>query len=213
MPSRFRPWPPYSCGTSRCQRPSFFAFASSVARTSGRMIAPSIDVISIGINSRSTKVRTVSLRSRSSSGNSKSITQLPRRSRDMLNQAVRRVTLTDRTWTRPSPSSASRSSGSRTGRCCTGPRPLRRRSAVSRHAARGVRPQPARARADPRHRHERGAARARRARGARRSPTSCRCCRRSGCRCSSAPRSCRPTSRRSCWPRTRSPSSARRWRW
>ena len=56
-------------------------------------------------------------------------------------------------------------------------------------------------------------ARARRARGAHARRPAAAAVRRSGCRCSSAPRSCRPTSRRSSWPRTRSPSSARRWRW
>src|SRR5262249_35490823 len=54
-------------------RPNSFALRSRPARTSGRIEGPSIACISIGISSRSTKVRTVFLRSLSSSGSSKSM--------------------------------------------------------------------------------------------------------------------------------------------
>src|SRR5262249_35461570 len=71
------PGPPYSVGTSSSQRPKSFALRSRSARTSGRSEGPSIACISIGINSRSTKVLTVCLRSLSSSGSSKSMAVTP----------------------------------------------------------------------------------------------------------------------------------------
>ena len=65
---------------------------------------------------------------------------------------------------------------------------------------------------DPRHRRRARRASCPASMRCSRSPISRRCCRRSASRCSSAPRSCRPTSRSSCSPRTRSRLSARRWR-
>src|SRR5712692_515313 len=73
MPSRPRPWPPYSVGTSSSHRPKSFALRSRSARSSGRSEGLSIADISIGMSSRSTKVLTVFLRSLSSSGRSKSM--------------------------------------------------------------------------------------------------------------------------------------------
>src|SRR5215472_3846344 len=77
MPSRLRPWPPYSVGTSSSQRPKSFALRSRSARTSARSAGPSIACISIGMSSRSTKVLTVCLSSLSSSGSSKSMAVIP----------------------------------------------------------------------------------------------------------------------------------------
>src|SRR5512132_2008138 len=67
------PPPPYSVGTSSCQLPSSLARASKRSRCSGLICSPSVDSRSIGISSLSTKRRKVALRSRRSSGNSKSI--------------------------------------------------------------------------------------------------------------------------------------------
>src|SRR5262249_43152422 len=67
------PPPPYSVGTSSCQMPSSFARPSKRLRYSGLICSPSVLLRSIGISSLSTKRRSVALRSRSSSGNSKSI--------------------------------------------------------------------------------------------------------------------------------------------
>ena len=54
-------------------QPELLGLRSTCARTSGLMIGPSIDVISIGISSRSTKSATVFFSILSSSGRSKSI--------------------------------------------------------------------------------------------------------------------------------------------
>src|SRR5262249_56577745 len=67
------PPPPYSVGTSSCQMPSSFARPSKRLRYSGLICSPSVLLRSIGISSLSTKRRRIALRSRSSSGNSKSI--------------------------------------------------------------------------------------------------------------------------------------------
>src|SRR5262245_27380053 len=77
MPSKLRPWPPYSVGTSSSQRPKSLALRSRSARTSARSAGPSIAFISIGMSSRSTKVLTVCLRSLSSSGSSKFMAVIP----------------------------------------------------------------------------------------------------------------------------------------
>src|SRR5438105_5356940 len=71
--SRLRSWPPYSFGVSSSHRPISRVFPSSAARISGRRSGPSIACISIGMSSRSTKRRSVSFRSRTSSGSSNSI--------------------------------------------------------------------------------------------------------------------------------------------
>src|SRR5882757_6759666 len=77
IPSRLRPWPPYSVGTSSSHRPRSLALRSRSARTSGRIEGPSIEFISTGMSSRSTKVLTVFLSSFSSSGSSKSMCFFP----------------------------------------------------------------------------------------------------------------------------------------
>src|SRR5262245_2265617 len=65
--------PPYSVGTSSCQMPNSLARPSKRLRYSGLICSLSVLLRSIGISSLSTKRRSVALRSRSSSGNSKSI--------------------------------------------------------------------------------------------------------------------------------------------
>src|SRR5215470_17111563 len=67
------PPPPYSAGTSSCQMPSSLARRSKRSRYCGLIFSPSVVSRSIGISSLSTKHRSVALRIRSSSGNSKSI--------------------------------------------------------------------------------------------------------------------------------------------